>query len=493
MKLKVGPVLGFEPNSTYTVCFSSEKHVQQAQLLLNNGNVACVKIGETPSSYIWRSEYQVVFNHRSQHFIYQIFLDGIQARCQNNRDQWTFVCPSINETPNLVYTSCNGFSSLDLMHKTQAPYRLWERMANQHEQKPVSLILMGGDQLYADDIWSAIPELKKWNDLNHREKISRKASKILRDQIDRFYDRIYQERWSNESMSLMLASAPSLMMWDDHDIFDGWGSFPAALQNCDVFQQIFKTAKRYFELFQIRSKLNNALLNPQEDHYAFALKFHNYNILGLDNRTERTLEQVMGSETQWPLINDYLDQLNDEGHLLVMSAVPIIYRDFSFTESVFDITPWEEELTDDLKDHWRSKEHQGERARLIHHLLDNSHKRRQANPESKTVILSGDVHIGCIGVINDTARNCKVHQVVSSGIMHPAPSRLQWIGIMAVTNDKIEYLNEDRTIHISMLTPFSSDKYIRQRNYVTLSMGSDKKLWVNWESEGKDKPCYPIQ
>jgi hypothetical protein len=24
--------------------------------------------------------------------------------------------------------------------------------------------------------------------------------------------------------------------WDDHDIFDGWGSYPAVLQNCAVFQ-----------------------------------------------------------------------------------------------------------------------------------------------------------------------------------------------------------------------------------------------------------------
>lgn len=25
-------------------------------------------------------------------------------------------------------------------------------------------------------------------------------------------------------------------MWDDHDIFDGWGSYPHALLTCSVFQ-----------------------------------------------------------------------------------------------------------------------------------------------------------------------------------------------------------------------------------------------------------------
>lgn len=25
-------------------------------------------------------------------------------------------------------------------------------------------------------------------------------------------------------------------LWDDHDIWDGWGSYPPYLQNCPVFQ-----------------------------------------------------------------------------------------------------------------------------------------------------------------------------------------------------------------------------------------------------------------
>ena len=195
------------------------------------------------------------------------------------------------------------------------------------------------------------------------------------------------------------------------------------------------------------------------------------------------------SDSQWNALIAHLDTVT-KGHLLVLSAVPVVYRDFSFTESLFDATPWEEELTDDLKDHWRSKNHQGERARLIHRLLQNAAQRKL---EEKTVILSGDVHIGCIGVIHDQARSVKVHQVVSSGIVHPSPSRLQWLGIMAATNDRTEYLDEAQDIRISVLTPFASDQYIRARNFVTLELGTDDKLWINWESEGKDTPVYPIE
>ncbi len=492
-KLLVGPLLGIESNTHYTICFSTAPTIAQASVELNGETLVCSKVGETPSSQIWRAETDIAPGSNAQTFTYRITADGQPAQCHNKRSEWCFYSPGTKEKPTFAYVSCNGFSSLDLMHKTQQPYGLWEHMQQQHNKAPISALLMGGDQLYADSIWMAVPELKRWNALPHKSKVAAKANKIMRQQIDRFYDSLYQERWTNEAMSLMLASIPSVMMWDDHDIFDGWGSFPNDIQQCEVFQTIFQTAKKYFELFQIRSRQNTSLLDNQADHYAFALTFRDYHILALDNRTERTLDQVMGNDSQWPLINDYLKNINDDKHLLVMSAVPVVYRDFSCTEALFDATPWEEELTDDLKDHWRSKNHEGERARLIHRLLDNVTRRMKVNAQSKTVILSGDVHIGCIGVIHDQACDHKIHQIVSSGIVHPAPSRLQWIGIMAVTNDRTEYLDENRNIRIAMLKPFASNQYIRCRNYVTLSIGSDQKLWVNWQSEGKDQPYYPIQ
>ena len=40
------------------------------------------------------------------------------------------------------------------------------------------------------------------------------------------------------------------MTWDDHDIFDGWGSYPDTLQNCPVFQGCYQAAKRFYLLFQ---------------------------------------------------------------------------------------------------------------------------------------------------------------------------------------------------------------------------------------------------
>ncbi|UTM58138.1 alkaline phosphatase family protein [Photobacterium sp. CCB-ST2H9] len=492
-KILVGPLLGLESESLYTFCVLTDRSVSSVKVMTDAGEIVANAVGDTPRGKFWRAEGSFAAKPLYQKITYQVKLDNEIAADGQARDAWTFYVPGQNEKPLLAYASCNGFSTFDLRNKTDDPYRLWREMAQSHARIPYSLLLMGGDQLYADSVWNDVTTLKKWGELSRKRKVAQAASNEMLRQLERFYERIYRERWADPDMSLMLASVPSVMMWDDHDIFDGWGSYPKDLHECDVYQAIFGVARRYFELFQMRTKANHSLLNPSAEHYGFAFTFRGYHILALDNRAERTLTQVM-SEQQWSDINTYLSKTVQGGDLLVLSAVPVIYRDFSFTESVFDTTPWSEELTDDLKDHWRAKEHQGERARLIMRLLDNT-KARQQHGKYRTLLLSGDVHLGCLGVINDNraGANVKIHQVVSSGIVHPAPSRIAWIGIMAVTNDDDEFLNEEHTIRISMLKPFSSDKYIRSRNYVSLKEGTDEKLWVNWLCEQKDHPAYPLE
>ena len=487
--LLVGPLLGIESDTHYTLCFLTDQSSATAHVLVDSELIEAMRIADTYHGAFWRAEIKVVQQKSSRHVTYSVQLDKQVVQDWNGRSEWKFYVVGVAEKPKIAYASCNGFSSRDLMNKTEHPYFLWEKMVENHGQEPYALLLMGGDQLYADEIWSAVPTLGEWSSLSRKEKVKRKATVQMKEQIDRFYDGLYQQRWREVNMSLMLASVPTVMMWDDHDIFDGWGSYPQDLQTCEVFKAIFDQAKRYFELFQIRSKRNVSLLNPDANHYTIAFKLFEYHILALDNRAERTLTQVM-SDDQWRVVINYLNTQATTNDLLVLTAVPVVYRDFSLVGIGVDFTPWEEELTDDLKDHWRAKEHQGERARLIMRLLENA----KVRDKSRTVILSGDVHIGCLGVIADRRDGSirKLHQVVSSGIVHPAPTRIEWFGIMAITNDKNEWLNEDKTIETSIIGPFGSEKYLRVRNYVTLKEGVDNKLWVNWICESKDKPAYPL-
>ena len=491
-KLALGPLLSVEDDNKYVICFLS-KNDSDFSIFIDKEEIKAEKIGILKSGNFYRAEFEIKQSKKSKTITYNILNNNTDSNTTDafNRDSWSFYVPSSTEKPKFAYASCNGFSSPDLLAKTDEPYLLWDKLIDQHDNEPFSILIMGGDQVYADELWSKVKELEEWSRLNMNDKIKRKATKAMIRNLDTFYESLYIKKWSDEQMSLCLASIPTVMMWDDHDIFDGWGSYPQELLDCDVYQNIFKTAKKYFEIFQIRSLKNQTLLTKDRTHFSFALKFRNYHILGLDNRTQRSIYQVMGND-QWKDLNTYLDEniLND--NLLVLSAVPVVYRDFSLTENLVDFTSWQEELTDDLKDHWRAKEHQGERMRLIMRLFMNIEKRKVSKRNTRTVILSGDVHVGSLGVINDHKNQNKIHQVVSSGIVHTPPTYIEWLGITAVTNDNNEYLNEDKTIETSMLTPIGSAKYLRVRNFVTLNEGSDEKLWINWICDNKDRPCYAL-
>lgn len=489
--LLLGPLLGLESNALYTVCFLTDKSVSRADVRIANQQVTAQIVDELYSGLFWRAELEMPPQPEGHYVDYQVYLDDEVSHNVLGDEAWRFYLPGQQEKPRIAYASCNGFSDYKQMSCTDNPYALWQAMADTHREEPFSLLIMGGDQVYADAIWSNIEPLRKWNELERSTKVSRKATKAMKVQIDRFYSTLYVDRWNRPDIARMLASIPSIMMWDDHDIFDGWGSYPEDIQNCDVYQTIFSIAARYYRTFQARSQQNASLFcrDPELAHYGFGLRFRNYHILGLDNRSERRLDRVM-SDGQWDDLRRYLEEEATSGDLLLMSAVPVVYRDFSFSEMAVDATPWQEELTDDLKDHWRAREHQWERMRLIMTLLNNADRR-----DARTVILSGDVHIGCLGVIRDRRRSkaLKIHQVVSSAIVHPAPSSIQWIGIRAVTNDDTEYLNEDRNIRADIIRPQASGTYLRTRNFATLKEGRDEKLWINWVCENQEKPCYPLQ
>jgi hypothetical protein len=84
-----------------------------------------------------------------------------------------------------------------------------------------------------------------------------------------------------------------------------------------------------------------------------------------------------------------------------------------------------------------------------------------------------------------------VHQVVSAGIVHPAPTRDEWLGIEAATNDRPESL--EGGIETRMLRPYGARTCLRSRNFATLREGNDGRLWVTWACEDERRAEYPIE
>lgn len=52
------------------------------------------------------------------------------------------------------------------------------------------------------------------------------------------------------AMAPALANIPAVMMWDDHETIDGFGSYSPILQNSPIFKQWGAAGRKFFMLFQ---------------------------------------------------------------------------------------------------------------------------------------------------------------------------------------------------------------------------------------------------
>ncbi|AOW15663.1 hypothetical protein LPB72_01415 [Hydrogenophaga crassostreae] len=443
---------------------------------------------------------------------------AVEVNYQCNGTAHRFQVPAQGTSPNLGYVSCNGFSDLRVKKSLKEPQALWSRLARLHQQidrvdtttyGPLHVLLMGGDQIYSDDMWTAIPELLAWTELPWPRRIRAPFTASMRSALQKHYAQLYMDHWGQPEQAAMLASVPAVMMWDDHDIIDGWGSHPTELHECAVFQGIFIAAKAAFELFQ-RQMLGApppATL-PTQDHHNSGYRFGSAGLLVLDMRSERSprrgdinatggllnAEQVM-SEKSWRAVYQWLDAqaaVGDMKHLFVMSSIPVVHPSFELLEKMLGILPGKQEIEDDLRDHWTSPPHKAERLRLVHRLLQAS------ATGTRITILSGDVHVAAVGVIEsdrtDVPENARiVNQLTSSGVVHPPPLGVA-LYFLEQACQQIETI--DRGITGAMYEfPTTRHRMIGCRNIMTIqpdAPGKGDRIWVNWWAEGEAHPYTKV-
>ena len=84
----------------------------------------------------------------------------------------------------------------------------------------VDLVIAGGDQCNSD----GVPTLDIWRYLNRR--MRREGEDLLPDEESMlsWYRYIYCGYWGFPSVQEVFESCPTYMIWDDHEIGDGWGS-----------------------------------------------------------------------------------------------------------------------------------------------------------------------------------------------------------------------------------------------------------------------------
>jgi len=399
--------------------------------------------------------------------------------------------PAAGAAPHMAYGSCNGFSSLKAMKNVRDNNHLWRSMGDQHRAAPFHLLLLGGDQVYADSMWSTVPMMTDWATLGWEEGNAAPATPAMQKALREFYFNLYTSRWAQPEVAEMLARVPTIAMWDDHDLIDGWGSYPGDRQNCAVYRDaIWPAARKAFRTFQQQLKDGEAhpgAIAPERG-LSFAHVTGPVAILALDLRSERTDRQIL-SETHWDHVYEWMDALPDVRHLIVMSSIPVVYPGFDVLERILGFLPGYQDLEDDLRDHWRTRAHKGERLRFIHRLLDLG--ARKIRP----TIVSGDVHVAGLGYVESTraghSTSAALNQLISSGIVHPGPGGAVVFALRHLFDRPDEM---DRGIVGRMVEfPGTQDKFVGSRNFLTLRPDDQSRLWSSWWVEGAlDEPYVKV-
>ncbi len=488
--------------------------------------------------------------------------------------QWSFTVPGKDYSPRIAYVSCNGFSDPTGIRKLVRPAdAVWEDLLANHDRnlrrkdylldkeqlwhesrvhdkdlQRFHLLVMGGDQLYFDSIWEELPALRTWVSFSRKEQLAFKVSPRLAKQIESYYLGLYSARWLpktrkpwgskdfNGDAADAMASMPTVMMWDDHDIFDGWGSYSCEMQQSELFQTIFKCARKAFWVFQLQlqpealpaleitDRKNISLKDPQyqsidwktslvadplaipflEGQPGFTFGFHigPVSILAADLRSERSRTQILGP-LSWGAIKSWLGKL-PEGetsnpgtkcqHLLLLSSVPVAHPKLTLAEGLLD-TFGHDHVTDsnadDIRDHWAHDDHEGERTRLIETLMNAAETQKV-----RVSILSGDVHVAAWGTVyrkgvSTGSSGAQIHQLTSSAVVHPSLMGVLERIFLAMLNSaasKPQALDIEHIVQM-MLFPGHNRYVMPARNWlaVELDLGKDdaagSKLWATWRCE----------
>eukprot|EP00892_Ulva_mutabilis_P002362 jgi/Ulvmu1/12126/UM084_0053.1 len=350
--------------------------------------------------------------------------------------------PAEKEDWHVVAYSCN-----DQRQYPKVGTAAWTRMRLLQKRNPIHVMLGTGDQLYNDNVWHA-PGVEAW--VKIEDKAQMRATALTPEQVaavEEFYFFAYVRWLGLHPLGEDLACIPMMNTWDDHDIFDGWGSYPEYLQECEAFQQIFAVAKKNYAAFQLattgRMKRSDGFFTaPGDAGFSWMTQLGpRFAVAALDTRSSRTRSRIVPEKLLAALTHRVAHLPHRVEHLLFVSAVPIEYPEVGALEkfmeagegnNIFTKTGvynalmnefGEPELLDDLLDHWGSSRHVDEKGVLLHELRAAAEKRN-----IRISILGGDVHVGGLCFVSGDEKYRKVAtdpgfmpQLISSAIAYDPP------------------------------------------------------------------------
>lgn len=208
--------------------------------------------------------------------------------------------------------SCHGIEAWESDH-SRDPDRAWDMWkrfdAELSKGSDCRFLILGGDQVYMDDTFGE--SLKKFY---HTKP----------DEMNETIWQTYFKHWSHPTYRKVMAKLPALLMWDDHDLIDGWGSRNE--QMSDTSGKWIEYGKIQSQAFQMMQGSRNPGVIDEKSGFSFKISCAGQTFLGLDLRSSRKMIDHKSSE-----------MMSSEHRNCIDTAIEQIAQDES--KSIFLISP----------------------------------------------------------------------------------------------------------------------------------------------------------
>lgn len=220
-------------------------------------------------------------------------------------------------------------------------------MAEPRENWP-DLLLMLGDQIYADEV---SPETRAF--IRSRRDVSEPPGEQAADFEE--YTRLYREAWSEPAFRWLVSTVPTAMVFDDHDVHDDWNTSRAWLEEMRAkpwWNERIVSAFMTYWLYQhlgnmppaelaeddvlrrvreaddaeplLREFAYRADREPDSVRWSFSRDLGDTRLVVVDTRAARSLDEgarSMLDEGEWRWLDGQLRGGVD--HLLIASSLPL--------------------------------------------------------------------------------------------------------------------------------------------------------------------------
>jgi len=330
-------------------------------------------------------------------------------RDENHLDAWTAPDPAKPAEARFLAFGCfSPFGHDEKGEVSQATVHALHLL--RERSRYADFALASGDQVYVDEGgYKSRPPPRTMVVGRHAEVIRYEEGKAAE-----CFDVLYRVFFSIPALDTAFAQMPTAMMWDDHDIRDGWGSQGDEQQ--PRWQAHYAAARSRFIGWQMLRNPNGAeVATRPELHFDFDWG-STTSVFVMDQRSARdfTAKRAI-SDAQLEAMKAWLARsAGTPGPrcFVLVSPLPLTIE----PNIVFDaIEHGLEYRADDRRDTWASEQNRGQLDLLLTALVDHF----DAHPEHRLLVISGDMHYHDVRELQTPARGVFGHEIVASGIAQP--------------------------------------------------------------------------